>query len=155
MIAAADAVDTGAGILFIVKNYEGDVMNFDMAREMSGRAIETVITDDDVAVENSLSTTGRRGTVRREGATLGHVHLSTNRTARCRTAQEDHFGFSMTPSSQESQPRGNRGRFRSASNGCRFNSVRANFRRVDLCCRTLTMEISGDGGQPERTWPSA
>jgi dihydroxyacetone kinase-like protein len=61
MIAAADAVDTGAGVLFIVKNYEGDVMNFDMAREMSGRDIETVITDDDVAVENSLYTTGRRG----------------------------------------------------------------------------------------------
>lgn len=61
MTAAADAVDTGAGVLFIVKNYEGDVMNFDMAREMSGRAIETVITDDDVAVENSLYTTGRRG----------------------------------------------------------------------------------------------
>ena len=61
MIAAADAIDTGAGLLFIVKNYEGDVMNFDMAREMSGREIETVITDDDVAVENSLYTTGRRG----------------------------------------------------------------------------------------------
>lgn len=61
MIAAADAVDTGSGLLFIVKNYEGDVMNFDMAREMSGREIETVITDDDVAVENSLYTTGRRG----------------------------------------------------------------------------------------------
>ncbi len=61
MIAAAEAVDTGAGLLFVVKNYEGDVMNFDMAREMSGREIETVITDDDVAVENSLYTTGRRG----------------------------------------------------------------------------------------------
>ena len=55
MLAAADAVDTGAGLLFIVKNYEGDVMNFDMAREMSGREIETIVTDDDVAVEN-LST---------------------------------------------------------------------------------------------------
>lgn len=61
MLAAADTIDTGAGLLFIVKNYEGDVMNFDMAREMSGRNIETVITDDDVAVENSLYTTGRRG----------------------------------------------------------------------------------------------
>jgi phosphoenolpyruvate---glycerone phosphotransferase subunit DhaK len=61
MMAAADAVDQGAGVLFIVKNYEGDVMNFDMAREMSGRTIETVVTDDDVAVENSLYTTGRRG----------------------------------------------------------------------------------------------
>src|SRR5690349_18949669 len=61
MIAAAEAVDQGAGVLFIVKNYEGDVMNFDMAKEMAGRAIESVITDDDVAVENSLYTTGRRG----------------------------------------------------------------------------------------------
>ncbi len=61
MMAAADAVDTGAGALFIVKNYEGDVMNFAMAAEMCGREVATVITDDDVAVENSLYTTGRRG----------------------------------------------------------------------------------------------
>jgi phosphoenolpyruvate---glycerone phosphotransferase subunit DhaK len=61
MMAAAEAVDTGAGCLFIVKNYEGDVMNFEMAKEMSGRTIQTVITDDDVAVEGSLYTTGRRG----------------------------------------------------------------------------------------------
>ncbi len=62
MLAAAQAVDTGAGCLFIVKNYEGDIMNFDMAREMStGGAIATVITNDDVAVDNSLFTTGRRG----------------------------------------------------------------------------------------------
>jgi dihydroxyacetone kinase-like protein len=61
MIAAAEAVDTGAGCLFIVKNYEGDVMNFDMAREMAGRKILTVTTNDDVAVENSTYTTGRRG----------------------------------------------------------------------------------------------
>lgn len=61
MIAAAAAVDGGAGCLFIVKNYEGDVMNFEMAREMAGGAIETVIVNDDVAVENSSWTTGRRG----------------------------------------------------------------------------------------------
>ena len=61
MIAAAEAVDTGAGCLFIVKNYEGDIMNFEMAREMAGRSIETVIVNDDVAVENSSFTTGRRG----------------------------------------------------------------------------------------------
>jgi dihydroxyacetone kinase-like protein len=61
MIAAAQAVDQGAGILFIIKNYEGDLMNFEMAKEMAGMNIETVITDDDVAVENSLYTTGRRG----------------------------------------------------------------------------------------------
>jgi phosphoenolpyruvate---glycerone phosphotransferase subunit DhaK len=63
MMAAAEAVDTGAGLLFIVKNYEGDVMNFDMAREMdaAGRRIETVLIDDDVAVEMSTFSNGRRG----------------------------------------------------------------------------------------------
>jgi dihydroxyacetone kinase-like protein len=61
ILAATEAVDTGAGVLFIVKNYEGDVMNFDMAREMSERPIATVITDDDVAVEKSTFSTGRRG----------------------------------------------------------------------------------------------
>jgi dihydroxyacetone kinase-like protein len=61
MAAATEAVAGGEGTVFIVKNYEGDVMNFDMAREMLGGNIETVLTDDDVAVENSLYTTGRRG----------------------------------------------------------------------------------------------
>jgi dihydroxyacetone kinase-like protein len=61
MLAAAEAVDTGGGSVFIVKNYEGDVMNFDMAREMAGREIVTILTNDDVAVEDSLYTTGRRG----------------------------------------------------------------------------------------------
>lgn len=61
MIAAAEAVDTGAGVLFIVKNYEGDVMNFDMAVEMAGRDAMKVVTDDDVAVETSTYSTGRRG----------------------------------------------------------------------------------------------
>jgi phosphoenolpyruvate---glycerone phosphotransferase subunit DhaK len=61
ILAAAEAADTGGGVLFIVKNYEGDVMNFDMAREMSGKTVATVITDDDVAVEKSTYSTGRRG----------------------------------------------------------------------------------------------
>ncbi|MFT3986334.1 dihydroxyacetone kinase subunit DhaK [Aestuariivirga sp.] len=61
MLEAAEAVDTGGGVLFIVKNYEGDVMNFDMAREMASGSVATVITNDDVAVENSSYTTGRRG----------------------------------------------------------------------------------------------
>ena len=61
MIEAAEAADTGAGVLFIVKNYEGDVMNFTMAAEMAGREVASVVTDDDVAVENSTYTTGRRG----------------------------------------------------------------------------------------------
>lgn len=61
MLAAAEAVDTGAGVLFIVKNYEGDVMNFAMAAEMANGKVSTVITDDDVAVEISTYSTGRRG----------------------------------------------------------------------------------------------
>jgi phosphoenolpyruvate---glycerone phosphotransferase subunit DhaK len=61
ILAAAEAADTGGGVLFIVKNYEGDVMNFDMAREMTGKSVATVITDDDVAVERSTFSTGRRG----------------------------------------------------------------------------------------------
>jgi dihydroxyacetone kinase-like protein len=60
MLAAAEAVNTGAGCLFIVKNYEGDVMNFEMAAEMS-EGILQIVTNDDVAVENSSYTTGRRG----------------------------------------------------------------------------------------------
>src|SRR5712671_4253192 len=55
------ALVAGGGVLFIVKNYEGDVMNFDMAREMAGGSVATVITDDDVAVETSTFSTGRRG----------------------------------------------------------------------------------------------
>ena len=61
MLAAANSVDTGAGVLFIVKNYSGDMMNFQMAAEMLDRDNATVIVNDDVAVENSTYTTGRRG----------------------------------------------------------------------------------------------
>ena len=61
MLAAAEAVDGGAGTLFIVKNYSGDMMNFQMAAEMLDRDNESVIVNDDVAVENSTYTTGRRG----------------------------------------------------------------------------------------------
>jgi dihydroxyacetone kinase-like protein len=61
MLAAAQAVDTGAGVLFIVKNYSGDMMNFQMAAEMVACDNATVIVNDDVAVEDSTYTTGRRG----------------------------------------------------------------------------------------------
>jgi phosphoenolpyruvate---glycerone phosphotransferase subunit DhaK len=61
MAAAAQAVNAGAGVLFIVKNYEGDVMNFEMATELLDCLHATVLTNDDVAVENSTYTTGRRG----------------------------------------------------------------------------------------------
>ena len=61
MIAAVEAVDTGAGCVLIVKNYEGDVMNFQMAADLASANIATIITDDDVAVEKSTWSTGRRG----------------------------------------------------------------------------------------------
>ena len=61
MLAAAEAVETGAGVLFIVKNYSGDMMNFQLAAELLDRDHATVIVNDDVAVENSTYTTGRRG----------------------------------------------------------------------------------------------
>ena len=61
MIAAIEKVDCGAGVLFIVKNYSGDIMNFQMAAEMMTGPSETVLTNDDVAVEDSSFTTGRRG----------------------------------------------------------------------------------------------
>ena len=61
MAAAAAAVDGGAGVLFIVKNYSGDLMNFEMGAEIAEATNASVITNDDVAVENSTYTTGRRG----------------------------------------------------------------------------------------------
>ncbi|MEU9803905.1 dihydroxyacetone kinase subunit DhaK [Streptomyces sp. NPDC051000] len=69
MLRAAKAVDSGQGVLFVVKNYTGDVLNFDMAAELAeedGIRVERVLVNDDVAVTDSLYTAGRRGT----GATL-------------------------------------------------------------------------------------
>ena len=62
IVAATKAVDGGAGVLHIVKNYTGDVMNFEMAAEMAeGTDVASVVVDDDVALKDSLWTTGRRG----------------------------------------------------------------------------------------------
>ena len=65
MQEATKVVDAGAGVLHIVKNYTGDVMNFEMAAELasaeSGVQVETVVVNDDVAVEDSTWTAGRRG----------------------------------------------------------------------------------------------
>ena len=65
MMAATEAANGGAGVLHIVKNYTGDVMNFEMAAELAaaetGVEVMSVVTDDDVAVQNSLYTAGRRG----------------------------------------------------------------------------------------------
>jgi dihydroxyacetone kinase-like protein len=61
IVEAASAVGGKAGVLFIVKNYAGDCMNFEMAAELCEGPTETVITNDDVAVEKSTHSTGRRG----------------------------------------------------------------------------------------------
>ena len=61
MLAAAQSVHADRGVLFIVKNYAGDSMNFQMAAEMLEIENATVLVNDDVAVENSTHTTGRRG----------------------------------------------------------------------------------------------
>ncbi len=61
MLAAVEVANAGKGILFIVKNYSGDVMNFEMAGEMLAFDHATVLTSDDCAVINSTYTTGRRG----------------------------------------------------------------------------------------------
>jgi dihydroxyacetone kinase-like protein len=69
ILAASQAVDGGAGVVHVVKNYTGDVMNFQLAAELAGDEgveVHTVLVDDDVAVEDSTWTAGRRGT----GATL-------------------------------------------------------------------------------------
>jgi dihydroxyacetone kinase-like protein len=65
MVAATKLVDGGAGVLHVVKNYTGDVLNFEMAAEMAaaetGVQVASVVTDDDVAVRDSTWTAGRRG----------------------------------------------------------------------------------------------
>ncbi len=64
MLAATRAVNSGAGVLHIVKNYTGDVLNFEMAAELAqaeGIEVASVVIDDDVAVKDSLYTAGRRG----------------------------------------------------------------------------------------------
>ena len=64
MLAATKAVNGGAGVLHIVKNYTGDVLNFEMAAELAqaeGIEVASVVINDDVAVQDSLYTTGRRG----------------------------------------------------------------------------------------------
>jgi phosphoenolpyruvate---glycerone phosphotransferase subunit DhaK len=96
MLAAVQAVDTGAGALFIVKNYTGDVLNFEMAAELAeaeGIAVKTVLVADDVAVEDSTWTAGRRGVgttvfvekiagaAAEEGADLDAVHAIATRVS--------------------------------------------------------------------------
>ncbi|MGO2684945.1 MAG: dihydroxyacetone kinase subunit DhaK [Microbacterium sp.] len=96
MIAAASAVDNGAGVLFVVKNYTGDVLNFEMAAELAeaeGIDVRSVVVADDVAVEDSTFTAGRRGVgttvivekiagaAAAEGRSLDDVHAVAERVA--------------------------------------------------------------------------
>ena len=65
ILAATTAVSGGVGVVHVVKNYTGDVLNFQLAAELAdedGVKVETVLVDDDVAVQDSLYTAGRRGT---------------------------------------------------------------------------------------------
>lgn len=61
VVAATESVNRGAGVLHIVKNYTGDVLNFEMAAEISGAEVASVVVADDVAVKDSTWTAGRRG----------------------------------------------------------------------------------------------
>ncbi|WP_274621555.1 dihydroxyacetone kinase subunit DhaK [Anaerotruncus colihominis] len=64
MLTGVYQIDGGAGVLLVIKNYSGDIMNFDMAREMAemdGIRVESVVVRDDVAVPDSTYSTGRRG----------------------------------------------------------------------------------------------
>ena len=94
IIEATARIDSGAGVLHIVKNYTGDVMNFEMAAELGGSIpVETVIVADDVAVEDSTFTAGRRGTgvtvllekivgaAAEQGRDLGEVAILARRIA--------------------------------------------------------------------------
>lgn len=72
---AIKASDEGAGVFLIVKNYSGDIMNFDMAKEMAemeGITVDSIVVDDDIAVEDSLYTQGKRGVA---GTVLVHKIL--------------------------------------------------------------------------------
>lgn len=107
MVRAAAAVDSGAGVLFVVKNYTGDVLNFEMAAELAeeeGVRVEQVLVDDDVAVADSAFTAGRRGTgaalfvekiagaLADEGAPLERVAETARRVnANCRS-----FGVALS-----------------------------------------------------------
>lgn len=75
ILEAIKAVDTGQGVLMIVKNYSGDIMNFEMAQEfaaMEGITVEYIVVDDDIAVEDSTYTAGKRGVA---GTVLVHKIL--------------------------------------------------------------------------------
>jgi phosphoenolpyruvate---glycerone phosphotransferase subunit DhaK len=105
---AIKAVDSGSGVLLIIKNYTGDVMNFEMAAELAeaeGIKVAKVVVNDDVAVENSTYTTGRRGiagtvfvhkiagALAETGATLEEVEAVANKVIE----NVKSMGMALTP----------------------------------------------------------
>ncbi len=108
MLAATNAVDGGAGVVHIVKNYTGDVLNFEMAAELAqgeGIEVETVLTNDDVAVEDSLYTAGRRGVgvtvlvekIAGAAAEAGRTLAEVAEIGRRVNAQGRSMGMALTP----------------------------------------------------------
>jgi dihydroxyacetone kinase-like protein len=108
MLAATKAVDAGAGVVHIVKNYTGDVLNFEMAADLAaadGVQVETVLTNDDVAVEDSLYTAGRRGVgvtvlvekIAGAAAEAGRTLAEVAEIGRRVNAQGRSMGMALTP----------------------------------------------------------
>ena len=108
MLAATNAVDGGAGVVHIVKNYTGDVLNFEMAADLAkaeGIEVETVLTNDDVAVEDSLYTAGRRGVgvtvlvekIAGAAAEAGRSLQQVTEIGRRVNAQGRSMGMALTP----------------------------------------------------------
>jgi dihydroxyacetone kinase-like protein len=108
ILAATTAVHGGAGVLHIVKNYTGDVLNFQMAAELAddeGVEVASVVVNDDVAVENSTYTAGRRGTggtvfVEKIAGALAEQGADLARVAEVATEVNDRsrsFGVALTP----------------------------------------------------------
>src|SRR3954471_12702188 len=104
MLAATKGVDGGAGVLHIVKNYTGDVMNFEMAAELAETEVVAVVINDDVAVEDSLYTAGRRGVgatvlvekIAGAAAERGDNVLSVSDLARKVNGQARSFGIALS-----------------------------------------------------------
>jgi phosphoenolpyruvate---glycerone phosphotransferase subunit DhaK len=108
MLAATKAVDGGAGVVHIVKNYTGDVLNFEMAADLAkaeGIEVETILTNDDVAVEDSLYTAGRRGVgvtvlvekIAGAAAEAGRSLQEVTEIGRRVNAQGRSMGMALTP----------------------------------------------------------
>ena len=156
MLEATKAVDGGAGVLHIVKNYTGDVLNFEMAADLAkgeGIEVEAVVTNDDVAVQDSLYTAGRRGvgiTVLAEkicGAAAEEGKSLAEVAELCRTVngQGRSMGMALTPcitpglrASRASSSPTTRWRSASASTASRAATARSSRPRPTIVERLAT-----------------